>query len=88
MTAIDGMIRAAGETAVLLARIEERQRWPVDVPQELMGSVDAFEAVAAQLGTALAVSVKLGGMARLLERLEQAPAARLGVTGWLSPTRT
>jgi len=48
---IDRVIRAAGETAVLLARIEERQR--------ALGSVAAFAAMAERLGTALAVSMSV-----------------------------
>jgi hypothetical protein len=60
----------------------------VSVPQEFMDSLAGFEAVAAQLGTALAVSVKLAGMARLIQRLEDSPAARMGGAGWLPPTRT
>jgi hypothetical protein len=60
----------------------------VPVPQGFTDSVAGFEALVAQFGTALAVQAKLDGMARLLQRLEDSPAARLGVTGWLPPTRT
>jgi hypothetical protein len=53
----------------------------VPVPQEFLDSLAAFEALVAELGTALAVQAKLGGMTRLLRQLEDSPAARWGVAG-------
>jgi hypothetical protein len=67
VTTLGEVIRAAEESAAVLARIERS-----------VGSLDAFTAVAERSGIALAVS-GLAGMARFGQRLEQAPAARMGV---------
>jgi hypothetical protein len=54
----EAVIRSAEVTREVLARIEERHRWSVDVP-EFTRSLDAFAGMVERLGTALTVSLCL-----------------------------
>jgi hypothetical protein len=56
VSAMDDVIRAAGAGAVMLARLEERQR--------SMDGLDAFADMVERLGTALTVSICLPAEAR------------------------